>query len=40
MSKEYCPNCGKKTVAYNFVTDMYECEECNFSNMYCQEERG
>lgn len=29
-----CPLCGKK-VEYNFCSDRWECEECNFSDLYC-----
>jgi len=38
MNKEICPICGKK-VNYNFNSDRWECEKCNFTDLYCQKDR-
>ena len=33
MKKEKCPVCGG-TVKYEFTSDRWECQECNFSGLF------
>jgi len=37
MRKEKCPICGKK-VEYDFCSDRWECEECNYTGLYAPSE--